>query len=47
MFNINYDAHTWSCWSVKIIHNSFPITDRPNTIINTSCEHINNFSKMV
>ena len=45
MFNINYDAHTWSCWSVKNNRNSFPITDRPNTIINTSCEHIQNFQK--
>ena len=45
MFNINYDAHTWSCWSVKNNRNSFPVTDRPTTIINTSCEHINNFQK--
>lgn len=45
MFNINYDAHTWSCWSVKNNRNSFPVTDRPNTIINTSCEHIKDFTK--
>ena len=45
MFNINYDAHTWSCWSVKNNRNSFPITDRPDTIINTSCEHIKDFTK--
>ncbi len=45
MHNINYDAHTWSCWSTKNNRNSFPITDRPKTIINTSCEHINNFTK--
>ena len=43
MFNINYDAHTWSTWSTKNNRNSFPITDRPDTIINTSCEHINDF----
>ena len=43
MFNINYDAHTWSTWSAKNNRNSFPITDRPDTIINTSCEHINDF----
>ena len=43
MFNINYDAHTWSTWSAKNNRNSFPITDRPDTIINTSCEHIENF----
>ena len=45
MFNINYDAHTWSNWSAKNNRNSFPITDRPDTIINTSCEHINDFDK--
>ena len=45
MFNINYDAHTWSTWSAKNNRNSFPITDRPDTIINTSCEHINDFDK--
>ena len=39
------DAHTWSCWSAKNNRNSFPITDRPDTIINTSCEHIENFTK--
>ena len=43
MFNINYDAHTWSTWSAKNNRNSFPITDRPDTIVNTSCEHIENF----
>ena len=43
MFNINYDAHTWSTWSAKNNRNSFPITDRPDTIINTSCEHIDKF----
>jgi len=45
MHNINYDAHTWSCWSTKNNRKSFPITDRPKTIINTSCEHIDNFTK--
>jgi len=45
MHNINYDAHTWSCWSTKNNRLSFPTTDRPNTIINTSCEHIENFSE--
>lgn len=41
--NINMDVHTWSCWSAKNNRNSFPITDRPDTIINTSCEHIADF----
>ena len=45
MHDINMDAHTWSCWSAKNNRNSFPITDRPDTIINTSCEHIENFTK--
>jgi hypothetical protein len=44
MHSVNLDAHTWSCWSAKNNRNSFPITDRPDTIINTSCEHIDNFA---
>ena len=43
MHNINYDSHSWSCWSEKNQRMSYPITDVPNTIINTSCEHIDNF----
>lgn len=41
--NINYTEHTWSVWSKKNQRPSHPITDVPNTIINTSCEHLNNF----
>jgi hypothetical protein len=41
--NINYSSHTWSCWSKANNRMSYPITDIPTTIINTSCEHIENF----
>jgi hypothetical protein len=41
--NINYSSHTWSYWSNANNRMSYPITDVPNTIINTSCEHIENF----
>lgn len=42
--NINYSEHTWSSWSKSNNRMSYPITDTPNTIINTSCEHIENFA---
>jgi hypothetical protein len=41
--SINYDKHTWQFWSNTNNRMSFPITDVPATIINTSCEHINDF----
>jgi hypothetical protein len=44
VLNINYSEHTWSAWSNKNDRMSYPITDRPDTIINTSCEHIENFA---
>lgn len=40
---IDYDTHTWQYWSNKNNRMSYPITDNPDTIINTSCEHINDF----
>ena len=45
IFNIDYNEHTWQHWSNTNSRMSYPITDAPNTIINTSCEHIENFSK--
>jgi hypothetical protein len=41
--SINYDKHTWQCWSNANNRMSYPITDVPTAIINTSCEHIENF----
>ena len=45
IFNINYSTHQWQTWSKSNNRMSYPITDIPNTIINTSCEHIHNFEK--
>lgn len=36
---INFNKHTWQCWSNKNQRMSYPITDSPDLIINTSCEH--------
>ena len=36
---INFEEHSWQCWSNKNERMSYPITDKPDTIINTSCEH--------
>lgn len=41
--NINYEMHTWQFWSTANNRMSYPITDIPNTIINTSCEHLYDF----
>jgi hypothetical protein len=41
--DIDYREHTWQYWSNANNRMSYPITDIPNTIINTSCEHIENF----
>jgi len=40
IFNINFEKHSWQCWSNKNNRMSRLITDVPNTIINTSCEHV-------
>jgi hypothetical protein len=45
MHNINYKRHTWSCWSNANNRMSHPVTEEPDTIINTSCEHIENFAE--
>jgi hypothetical protein len=41
---INYREHSWSSWSNTNNRMSYPIVDIPTTIINTSCEHIENFN---
>jgi len=39
IYDINFKEHSWQCWSNKNGRMSYPITDKPDTIINTSCEH--------
>jgi len=39
IFDINFEQHSWQCWSNKYSRMSKLITEIPNTIINTSCEH--------
>lgn len=43
ILDIDYNEYTWQYWSNKNNRMSYPITDIPDTIINTSCEHINKF----
>jgi hypothetical protein len=43
IFNINYDTHQWQAWSKANNRMSYKFIEIPNTIINTSCEHIENF----
>jgi|TARA_A100001011_G_scaffold258602_1_gene266955 hypothetical protein len=43
IMDIDYREHTWQFWSKANDRMSYPITDIPDTIINTSCEHIENF----
>jgi hypothetical protein len=43
--NIDFNRHEWVAWSNKNERMSKPIVDVPDTIINTSCEHIENFSE--
>lgn len=45
IMDVNYSEHKWQFWSNKNNRMSFPITDAPDTIINTSCEHIKNFKE--
>ena len=45
IMDIDYSGHTWQYWSNANNRMSYPITDTPNTIINTSCEHITNFAE--
>jgi hypothetical protein len=44
IMDINYEKHHWEAWSNSNNRIS-KITDTPTTIINTSCEHIENFSE--
>lgn len=39
---INFEEHSWRCWSNSNNRMSYPITDVPSTIINTACEHTTN-----
>lgn len=41
--DIDFEQYTWQFWSNANNRMSKPITDSPDTIINTSCEHIENF----
>jgi hypothetical protein len=41
--HVNFNQHEWTAWSSANERDSKPIIDTPNTIINTSCEHISNF----
>ena len=43
ILEIDYDEYTWQTWSKANNRMCYPITDQVNTIINTSCEHIENF----
>lgn len=45
IMDIDYSSHTWQFWSTKNNRMSYPIMDTPNTIINTSCEHIEKFEE--
>jgi len=42
IFNIDFKSHTWQVWSNSNNRMCYPITDVPDTIINTSCEHTSN-----
>lgn len=44
IIDIDYNEHTWQCWSNANNRISYPITDVPDTIINTSCEHLLDFA---
>jgi hypothetical protein len=44
IMDINYDEYVWQYWSNANNRMSYPITDNPTTIINTSCEHIENYA---
>ena len=45
IMDIDYNEHMWQFWSNANNRLSRPITDTPDTIINTSCEHIENFAE--
>jgi hypothetical protein len=43
IMDIDYSEHTWQSWSNANNRMSYLITDIPDTIINTSCEHLSDF----
>jgi hypothetical protein len=43
IFDINYYNHPFQCWSKTNNRMSYPVDTIPDTIINTSCDHINPF----
>ena len=45
IMHITYDEHWWESWSNANNRMSKSILDIPTTIINTSCEHIENFTE--
>jgi hypothetical protein len=45
IMDIDYNEHTWQFWSNANNRMSRPIADNPDTIINTSCEHMENFAE--
>jgi hypothetical protein len=45
IMDIDYNTLTWQYWSNKHVRMSYPIIDNPDTIINTSCEHITEFDR--
>ena len=45
IMHITYDEHWWESWSNANNRMSKPILDTPDTIINTSCEHLENFAE--
>lgn len=44
IMDINYEKHPWEAWS-NANERVSKISDKPTTIINTSCEHIKDFDK--
>ena len=44
IMDINYNEHVWQYWSNANNRMSYPITDTPSTVINTSCEHLLDFT---
>jgi len=43
ILNIDFKSHKWQMWSNSNKRMCYPITDIPNTIINTSCEHTTDY----
>lgn len=44
IMHITYNEHWWESWSTANNRMSKPICDKPDTIINTSCEHLPDFT---